>query len=228
MILSLAFEGTCAIQHLFLHLQHCLFAALYDVDALHALQYLKIASMTSACGIRQNALNSLPADRVRDLKLLECFMLPSHNGILQYSTGQVPVPWRRTQREAKGRVLFKAFTSALAHRVRDSRLLKWGPRRCSAPPSMESKYRSLILTSLGPTELLHGAGYTRVARLCNCAASPQCTAWQHALSALSGILHNKEDPIRRSNIAPHWSTLDQGTFSCDMDQLMMARSPMIA
>ena len=125
-------------------------------------------------------------------------------------------------------MLFNAFTSALAHRVRDSRLLKWGPRRCSAPPSMESTYRSLILMSLGPTELLHGAGYTRVARLCSCAASPQCTAWQHALSALFGILHYKEDPIRMSNIAPRWSTQDQGTFSRDMDRLMMARSPTIA
>ena len=90
-------------------------------------------------------------------------------------------------------MLLKAFTSALAHRVRDSRLLKWGPRRLRPPPIIRSKYRSLILISLGPTELLHGAGYTWVARLFKCTASPQCTAWQHVLSALSGIMHQKQD-----------------------------------
>ena len=87
-------------------------------------------------------------------------MLPSHNVARQYNIGQVLIQRERTQREAKGRVLFKAFMSARAHSVRDSTPLKWGPKRCSAPPSMESTYRLLILTSLGPIELLHGPGYT--------------------------------------------------------------------
>ena len=71
----------------------------------------------------------LLADKGRDMKLLKGFMLPSCNGMRQHGTGEVPDARGRTQREAKGRVLFKAFTSARAHRVRDSTPLKWGPKR---------------------------------------------------------------------------------------------------
>ena len=103
-------------------------------------------------------------------------------------------------------MLFKAFTSALAHKVRDSRLLKWGPRRCSAPPSMESTYRSLILASLGPIELLHGAGYTRVARH----FQVRCQPTVHCLAACAkrNVRHHALERGRNKKIK-YRSSLEQ-------------------
>ena len=63
-----------------------------------------------------------------------------------------------------------------------------------------------------------------VAIYSKCAASPQRTAWQHALSALSGIMHLKGNLKERLTTAYDWSAMDQGILFCDMERLMMARA----